>query len=69
MKINQQVGTIKTRLPPGGNLTVVFELIGESVGATLNYSWQFKEEDKSDEEVIALLKKGECSKMGTYIDE
>jgi len=68
MKINQQMGTIKTRLPPGGNLTVVFEWIGESVGATFNYSWQFKEEDKSDEEVIELLKKGECTQMGTFIE-
>lgn len=68
MQNNQQVGTIKTTLPPGGDLTVLFQWVGESVGATLNYTWQLKEEDKSDQEVIALLKKGECSKIGSVID-
>lgn len=68
MKENQQTGTISTHLPVGGELTVLFEWVGDSVGANMAYSWEFKEVDKSDDEVIEILTKGEADSIGTFIN-
>jgi len=68
MKENQQTGTISTTLPVGGELTVLFEWVGDSAGANMAYSWEFKEVDKSDEEVIEILTKGEADSIGTFIN-
>lgn len=67
MKLNQQTGIITATLKAGESITVVFEWISDSIGANLGYSWQFKEEEKSQDDVIKTLLQGECDMIGSFI--
>eukprot|EP00341_Mesodinium_pulex_P001785 CAMPEP_0116920062 /NCGR_PEP_ID=MMETSP0467-20121206/20779_1 /TAXON_ID=283647 /ORGANISM="Mesodinium pulex, Strain SPMC105" /LENGTH=104 /DNA_ID=CAMNT_0004597803 /DNA_START=1510 /DNA_END=1824 /DNA_ORIENTATION=+ len=67
MKRNEQDGTITAPLKKNESLTVVFEWLETSAGASLAYSWLLKEPKKTEQEIILYLKQNEGETIGDAI--